>query len=705
MATKNKVNIISDIVAEIRTGNSDTTAAGLRTILYEILDSYVNVKDGGLVYETPVGYNGLLTLTDPKSFVYKKWVEDYINKSIIDTAANFTANNPILSLGQFGIEIDNLVAVPKFKIGDGVNDWNTLPYANEGSGLLSLAQVLTNGASNGDQDITSIDGNAVLSIRNTVIELALINGIYGSFQPRVKIQDGLLSLRSHQSSSGLWSFLDLLNGAATLKSDVSNNFDAPSHNFNNSVTKDGLELATENFLENLVAGLKFKLDVAAASTANVNIASAPSSIDGVTLNIDDRVLLKNQTSAPENGCYIFNGVGAPMMRAADSDTESKLISATYPVRGGIVNQDTWFTVTNDAITIGSTNIVISQTAGNGTYTVGSYLKLIGNVFDIDFTTFSTTQINEGINKYLTSSNLSVLNHSATLKTSLNDNDELSALDSASAYDLIRVKLSDFWNYIKNKSDSIYRQILDQFATTITSLPDTITAAQANSWIRVNVATNGILTVPPNSLVPIPIGAYFYIRQSGVGTITIAPGSGVTLNAPNGILATGSQYDVIRITKQAIDSWMVELGAASWHNSVTLPLLDSKIKFCITHTAAQFNPIDATTYFFGQFTAVAPQTAAGGRLTKVPVDCILSHVTLSIISITITGSTENSSLYIRINGTDYLITNALKFSSQNTSINGLNIPLAANDTYEIKVLTATWATNPVNTVFVCNAYFK
>ncbi len=82
MATKNKVNIISDIVAEIKSGNSDTTAAGLRTILYEILDSYVNVKDGGLVYETPVGYNGLLTLTDAKSFVYKKWVEDYISTNV-----------------------------------------------------------------------------------------------------------------------------------------------------------------------------------------------------------------------------------------------------------------------------------------------------------------------------------------------------------------------------------------------------------------------------------------------------------------------------------------------------------------------------------------------------------------------------------------------------------------------------------------------
>src|SRR4051812_6172232 len=42
-----------------------------------------------------------------------------------------------------------------------------------------------------------------------------------------------------------------------------------------------------------------------ASTANVNIASAPSSIDGVSLNNGDRVLLKDNTTGSENGIRIF----------------------------------------------------------------------------------------------------------------------------------------------------------------------------------------------------------------------------------------------------------------------------------------------------------------------------------------------------------------------------------------------------------------
>lgn len=60
-----------------------------------------------------------------------------------DTAANWTANNPILLAGQLGIETDNLTTTPKFKIGDGITDWNTLPYAT--SSASNLSSVLTTG--------------------------------------------------------------------------------------------------------------------------------------------------------------------------------------------------------------------------------------------------------------------------------------------------------------------------------------------------------------------------------------------------------------------------------------------------------------------------------------------------------------------------------------------------------------------------------
>jgi len=134
--------------------------------------------------------------------------------------------------------------------------------------------------------------------------------------------------------------------------------------------------------------------------------------------------------------------------------------------------------------------------------------------------------------------------------------------------------------------SNFRALFDTF-NTISSLPDTITLAQANSWVRVNVSTDGNLTVPNFATAPIPIGAYYYIRQSGTGKVTLVPGSGVTLNSPDNVLTTGTQYSVIKITKQATDSWIVEVGSASYFASKIKPLIDAK------QNALGFVPFDAT----------------------------------------------------------------------------------------------------------------
>jgi hypothetical protein len=85
--------------------------------------------------------------------------------TVFDTAANFTSNNPTLNTGQLGIETDDLLTVPKFKIGDGANDWNTLPYFSSGGGSQTLQNVVDldshlSGA------IYSPDNNTTISIGN-----------------------------------------------------------------------------------------------------------------------------------------------------------------------------------------------------------------------------------------------------------------------------------------------------------------------------------------------------------------------------------------------------------------------------------------------------------------------------------------------------------------------------------------------------------
>jgi len=52
---------------------------------------------------------------------------------------------------------------------------------------------------------------------------------------------------------------------------------------------------------------------------NINLASAPAAIDGVTMANDDRVCVSAQTTVKDNGIYDYNGSGSAMTRSADFD--------------------------------------------------------------------------------------------------------------------------------------------------------------------------------------------------------------------------------------------------------------------------------------------------------------------------------------------------------------------------------------------------
>lgn len=105
------------------------------------------------------------------------------------------------------------------------------------------------------------------------------------------------------------------------------------------------------------AGFKQKNSCRAASTANVNIASAPASIDTITLAVNDRVLLKNQTTTSQNGIYQFNGTGAALTRTTDANTWAQLISASVAVDQGATNADSlWFCPVDTGGTLGVTAV-------------------------------------------------------------------------------------------------------------------------------------------------------------------------------------------------------------------------------------------------------------------------------------------------------------------------------------------------------------
>lgn len=143
------------------------------------------------------------------------------------------------------------------------------------------------------------------------------------------------------------------------------------------------DAATWGQVQAFMAGLAWKEAVVAASTANVTVSTTPASIDGVSLSEGDRVLLKNQTDAKENGIYVAGATGDPMTRAADAATTAQLNNATVLVSKGTANADTAWTQVEDDPTVDTDDLTFVQFgAGAVSYSAGNGLALSSTTFSI-----------------------------------------------------------------------------------------------------------------------------------------------------------------------------------------------------------------------------------------------------------------------------------------------------------------------------------
>ncbi len=128
-------------------------------------------------------------------------------------------------------------------------------------------------------------------------------------------------------------------------------------------------------------GVSWRASVDAATIANITL-SGTQTIDGVTLSVGKRVLVKDQTVTTDNGIYDVSA-GA-WTRSADSDTGAEIWKAAALVIGGTVNGLTQWANTNVVQpTIGTDPITWGQlkAAGN-VYTAGAGLTLTGLQFSI-----------------------------------------------------------------------------------------------------------------------------------------------------------------------------------------------------------------------------------------------------------------------------------------------------------------------------------
>ena len=141
-------------------------------------------------------------------------------------------------------------------------------------------------------------------------------------------------------------------------------------------------LATKTYVDNTRTGLEVKDSVVAATTANITL-SGTQTIDGIAITAGQRVLVKDQTTASQNGIYVVSA--SAWSRAIDADTADEFNSGCFFfVEKGTVNADNGFVMSQDVVIVfGTTAITFSQFSGAGQITAGNGLAKSGDTMSVN----------------------------------------------------------------------------------------------------------------------------------------------------------------------------------------------------------------------------------------------------------------------------------------------------------------------------------
>ena len=176
------------------------------------------------------------------------------------------------------------------------------------------------------------------------------------------------------------------------------------------------EAATKQYVDSVATGLQIHLPVRTASTgalaatysngtagvgATLSSTGSLPSIGGVSLNVGDRVLIKDQAAETQNGVYEVTSATDPwtLTRAGDFDnsTPNEVTAGdTLYVQEGTLNGTQWVMITPGTVTIGTSNITFAQFGGPGTYDAGTGINISG-----------TTITNIGVTALAGSTNIAV----------------------------------------------------------------------------------------------------------------------------------------------------------------------------------------------------------------------------------------------------------------------------------------------------------
>jgi hypothetical protein len=350
------------------------------------------------------------------------------------TASQWTSVNPILAAGEMGVESDTNL----FKFGNGTSTWTALAYANNSDvAIAEISQDAINNALSLGAGLTKTynDGANTITIAVDSDVIALKSYVDTAVSNLANTADVTYILQEDRGAP---------NGVASLNADGK----VPNAQIDSDT------FATKLHVSSVASGLQIKAAVKAASTANFastrSAGSADASggngigetltassngalvIDGVSLSANDRVLIKNQTDATQNGIYVVTNAGgssaaAVLTRATDADNsvDGEVREGLFAfVQNGTENQRDGFVLLAEAsrageiFQLGTDSLNFSQFTGAIPVNIGNGLVKTNDQIAVDFNEVASasglTATNTQLSGYISSNDTDIQNLNTTI---------------------------------------------------------------------------------------------------------------------------------------------------------------------------------------------------------------------------------------------------------------------------------------------------
>lgn len=145
---------------------------------------------------------------------------------------------------------------------------------------------------------------------------------------------------------------------------------------------DPTDAANKAYVDAARSGLDVKDSVRLATTGAITLANEQT-IDGVSAVAGNRVLVKNQGTASQNGIYVVVSGGA-WTRASDANEDGEITAGMFVfVEEGTANADSgWVLTTNNPITVGSTALTFTKFSTQGEILAGNGLSKTTNTLAV-----------------------------------------------------------------------------------------------------------------------------------------------------------------------------------------------------------------------------------------------------------------------------------------------------------------------------------